>query len=54
MAARKTEIGMEATGWNRVGRQRVGAMVALVLAAVAGSASAATVFKCRDLQGHVR
>jgi len=47
------EIGMEATGWNRVGRQPVGAMVALVLAAAAGSASAATVFKCRDLQGHV-
>ena len=44
---------MDAKGWNRPGACRMRVAAAFVFAAAAGSASAATVYKCRDMQGHV-
>ena len=43
---------MDAIGWRCLGR-RFAQASALVLLAAAGSASAASVYKCRDAQGHV-
>jgi hypothetical protein len=47
------EVGMEAIGRKRVGRRFVRAFGACALFASAVSASAASVYKCRDAQGHV-